>query len=108
VATDGVLSGLECFLLTALKSREHYGFELVKVVEELTLGKIVPTIGTLYPTLNKLKQKGLVTSRWGDEEIEGTEGARRKYFKITSEGVMALAEAKTVYAATFKLISSEI
>jgi len=49
--------------------------------------------GSLYPALNRLEKKGLVTWRWGDDE-EVTGGARRKYYKMTDLGATVLREVQ--------------
>lgn len=49
--------------------------------------------GTVYPTLGRLKKRGLVTSRWEDQRIADRESRpRRRYYELTPEGRMALAE----------------
>jgi DNA-binding PadR family transcriptional regulator len=44
--------------------------------------------GTLYPTLHRLRDQGLLTCR--DEVVE----ARRRLYRITDAGRVALAEAR--------------
>jgi PadR family transcriptional regulator, regulatory protein PadR len=77
------LSAIDEDILTALGERELYG---LAILEELTLGR-------LYPALNRLEKKGLVTWRWGDE-AEVTGGARRKYYKMTDLGATVLREVQ--------------
>jgi DNA-binding PadR family transcriptional regulator len=45
--------------------------------------------GTLYPTLHRLRDQGLLTCR--DEVVEGR---RRRLYRITDAGRVALAEAR--------------
>jgi PadR family transcriptional regulator, regulatory protein PadR len=90
------LPGLEMAILSVLTQREHYGLSLIDAVSVATNGDLVIPAGSLYPTLNKLKKKGYVSTRWG-EETEATEGARRKYYKITALGANALNEARDFY-----------
>ncbi len=91
-----VLPELEMAILSVLTQKEHYGLALIDAVTEATNGALVIPAGSLYPTLNKLKKKGYVTTRWG-EETEATEGARRKYYKITALGETVLDETWEFY-----------
>jgi DNA-binding PadR family transcriptional regulator len=47
--------------------------------------------GTLYPILKRLEDEGLVSGRWEGELDEG--GRRRRYYRLTGEGVIAAREA---------------
>jgi PadR family transcriptional regulator, regulatory protein PadR len=51
-------------------------------------------VGSLYPTLKRLEQQGLITGRWGDEDVEaeGSGGARRRYYSISEDGKQALED----------------
>ncbi len=50
--------------------------------------------GTVYPTLSRLEDRGLVEARWEDDQIAQREGRpRRRYYQITPAGAAALAEA---------------
>ena len=48
---------------------------------------------SLYPGLNRLEKKGLISWRWGNEE-EVSGGARRKYYKITALGISTLKQVQ--------------
>jgi PadR family transcriptional regulator, regulatory protein PadR len=56
-------------------------------MEEASGGTRKMGIGTLYPVLHSLEKKGLIESRWGEEEKEERGGARRRYYKLTGAGV---------------------
>ncbi|BAY96057.1 MULTISPECIES: PadR family transcriptional regulator [unclassified Tolypothrix] len=90
--TDGVkLSALEEDILTLLRGLEMYGLE---ILDGLNDGRPIPIgFGSLYPTLNRLEKKGLVSWKWGDEQDE-TGGARRKYYKVTGLGANVLREVQ--------------
>ncbi len=77
------LSSLDEDVLTALIGREMYGLGLL---DKLNLGRPIELgFGSLYPALNRLNKRGLITWRWGDE-TEETGGARRKYYRVTALG----------------------
>jgi PadR family transcriptional regulator PadR len=85
---DKTISALEEDLLTPLSKRSLYGLQFVNAFREASGGKRELGLGSLYPTLARLQRDGLVTCKWGDEEM----GARRKYYEITLCGKKALIE----------------
>ena len=75
-------------VLRLLQQREMYGYEIVKVVNERTGGRIEWKEGTLYPCLHRMEADGLAASVWRD----APSGKKRKYYRITRKG---LAELKS-------------
>src|SRR5882724_3341693 len=55
-----------------------------------------PAPGALYTTLDRLEEKGLLTSRFGDPTPERG-GRAKRYFKVTAAGVQAVARAQRSY-----------
>jgi len=72
-------------VLALLASGEKYGFELAR--ELGTRGQIIASEGTLYPLLARLRRNGLVETSWQ----ESTAGPPRRYYHLTDEGELALA-----------------
>ena len=82
------ISAIDEDILTVLLGRELYGLE---ILDELNPGRPIPlSFGSLYPALNRLAKKGLISWRWGDE-VEESGGARRKYYKVSGLGARTLA-----------------
>jgi DNA-binding PadR family transcriptional regulator len=52
-----------------------------------------PSPGALYTTLERLEDKGLARSRFGDPTPERG-GRAKRYFTVTARGVQALAHAQ--------------
>jgi DNA-binding PadR family transcriptional regulator len=69
-------------VLALLVEREQYGYELARVVDSRSGGRLSLREGTLYPVLHKLEADGLITSRWS----ASPEGRQRKYYSITRKG----------------------
>jgi PadR family transcriptional regulator PadR len=90
--TDGIrLSALEEDILTFMGTQKMYGLEILDGLNEgrpISIG-----FGSLYPTLNRLEKKGLVSWQWGSEQDE-TGGARRKYYMVTGSGQKVLQEVQ--------------
>src|SRR6266513_2849805 len=72
-------------VLSLLRERAMYGYEMVKQVNARSGGKLEWREGTLYPTLHKLESEGLVTSQWKVASAEAP-GRERKYYSLTREG----------------------
>lgn len=70
--------------------KKHYGLELVKASN----GKI--RRGTVYVLLDRLEQKGFVTSK--AEKKAGLAGLPRRMYAITGAGQRALAARQAAYA----------
>ena len=61
-------------LLELLRERPMYGYEMIKALEEKSGGFYSPSPGSIYPTLQMLEERGLVTAG----EAEG-----KKVYTIT-------------------------
>ena len=55
-----------------------------------------PSPGALYTTLDRLEEKGLVSSRMGDPTPQRG-GRSKRFFKVTASGVEALAQVQRSY-----------
>ncbi len=95
------LSRLEMAVLATLVSKERYGLEIRNAVQEM--GQSLSLAG-LYTTLPRLEKQGLVKSRWGDEEVDARQGARRRYYVITALGERSLRQTKAVVAKVLRAI----
>ncbi len=78
---------LEMCVLAAISSREAYASD---ILERLKQSQLIVVEGTLYPILTRLKNEGFLSYRWE----ESTSGPPRKYYTITSEGTVFLAELR--------------
>ena len=79
-------------VLQALADGHHYGFD---VIDHTGLAS-----GTVYPALSTLVRKKLVESRWENEGAAHSDGRpRRKYYRVTAEGMEALREAMEHFQA---------
>ena len=55
-----------------------------------------PSPGALYTTLDRLEERGLVTSRFGDPTPERG-GRAKRYFKVTRTGLQSVARVQRGY-----------
>jgi len=87
------LGGFELLVLLALIriGDEAYGVPISEAIEESS-GKEV-AMGSVYITLERLEQKGFVSSRLGEPTAE--RGGRAKtYFRITAKGLREVRQAR--------------
>lgn len=78
-------------VLTSLAGGRKHGYALIADTAELSGGRVRLKVGTLYATLDRLVDQGLVAVA-GDEVVDGR---NRRYFDVTAEGIDALRSAAT-------------
>lgn len=83
---------LEIAILSILKARDCYGYELIHQLDELSKGAFILKEGTLYPILYRLEDGKYIQSYWKTEST--TRSKPRKYYKITEEGIDTYKNAK--------------
>jgi PadR family transcriptional regulator PadR len=76
---------LEYCILSILHDEDAYTSE---ILEQLKEAKLLVVEGTVYPLLTRLKNTGLLNYRWE----ESTSGPPRKYYGLTENGKLFLAE----------------
>ena len=83
------LGPLEFQILASLleRPREAYGITIMERVAERT-GR-VRTLAAIYAVLDRLQEKGLVSSWWGEPTAERG-GRRKRYYKIEASGAEAV------------------
>lgn len=69
---------------------EAYGVPILAEIERETGREL--TLATVYKTLSRLEDKGLVASRIG-EPTPARGGRRKRYYALTAEGRRALRES---------------
>lgn len=83
----------ELLVLSLLDQRPRHGYEIGKQLELRSGGKLHFRIGSLYPILSRLEDRGLITGRW----IERAGERRRRYYKLTTEGRKGLEQQRSVW-----------
>jgi DNA-binding PadR family transcriptional regulator len=92
----------ELVLLAILSQGDNaYGVTIREALEDATNRSI--TIGSLYTTLARLEEKGLVTSRLGDPTA-ARGGRAKRHYKVRGSAQLLLRE---VQAARQRLINLE-
>ena len=89
-------------ILAILARREMYGYQIIQQVIELSGGTLEWSEGMLYPVLHKLEKEKLVRSQWRISE----NGRRRKYYKLTDQGLKELEKEKSQWKKVNELLSN--
>jgi DNA-binding PadR family transcriptional regulator len=81
-------------ILTALADCDRHGYSIIQDTAERTGGKIRLNAGTLYSSIHRMLEQGLIEElRESPDPANSDE--RRRYYRITKRGrQVALAEAK--------------
>ena len=80
-------------LRTLVREKELHGFEIAESIERTSEDVLQVEEGSLYPALQRLLIKGLVTAEWGRTE----ENRRARYYRITAAGRKHLRQEMEIY-----------
>lgn len=98
---DQITNGLLSFaLLSALSRQDQYGVELLTNLQSTPF---TTQAGTLYPLLNRLQRRGLITHSW----VESPSGPPRKYYRLTISGQKHLKNLRVFWSELSKQLSEE-
>lgn len=95
----------ELLILALLEEQERHGYQIAQLIAERSEGVITFHVTSLYPTLYRLEEKGLIEGRWVEKHHlrQGSGGQavgrRRRYYRLTPGGRGVLAKQRAVWAA---------
>jgi PadR family transcriptional regulator, regulatory protein PadR len=93
-------SSAEMIVLALLEERQRHGYELAKLIESRSDGKMDFHVASLYPLLYRLEGKGWVEGRW----VERANERRRRFYKITTQGKKVLAAQRQSWRDFFETL----
>lgn len=73
-------------VLLALAEGPGHGYAIARDAEEASDGAVSMGPGTLYGSLQRLEDRGLIREAATPEDAEGRHTERRKYYRITGRG----------------------
>jgi transcriptional regulator len=91
LASEVKKGSAEVLILGVLEQRQRHGYDIARQIETLSDGAITFNSATLYPTLYRLEQRGLIKGRW----VEKPGQRRRRFYRITAAGRAALGEQRS-------------
>jgi PadR family transcriptional regulator PadR len=83
----------ELLILSLLAGRPRHGYEIGKLIELRSEGKLQFRIASLYPMLCRLEQRGMIAGRWVEKPGE----RRRRYYRLTANGKRLLKEQRETW-----------
>lgn len=92
-------------LITALLEEDAYGVTITQEIEKQT-GRTVG-FNTVHTTLQRLEEKGLISSKMGGATAERG-GRRKRYFRITALGSRTLRELKELREKLWKVLPTKV
>jgi PadR family transcriptional regulator len=86
---SGLLPGtLDMLVLHTLTLGALHGYAIAQHIQKLSDEVLQVEQGSLYPALERLQQKGWVTSKWGQTPT----GRRARYYTLTASGRKQLGQ----------------
>lgn len=87
-AIDAAKKGsADLLILALLEDSAFHGYEIGRRIEDRSGGTLIFTLASLYATLYRLEERGLIRGRW----MERASARRRRYYRITAKGRRVLA-----------------
>jgi DNA-binding PadR family transcriptional regulator len=87
----------ELLILALLEERQRHGYEIGQLIDARSRGTITFHVTSLYPTLYRLEDRGLIEGRW----VERAGQRRRRYYKLTGAGRRVLTSQRDIWANFF-------
>src|SRR5579862_1954186 len=84
---------LEMLILALVEVRPRHGYEIGKLIEARSGGRLTFTLPTLYPTLLRLENRGWIKGRW----VERAGERERCFYRLTRTGHRVLAEQQATW-----------
>ncbi len=85
---------MELLVLGLLEERARHGYEIGRLIEVRSGGRLTYSLPSLYPALVKLEARGLIKGRWVEKPGE----RRRCFYRLTTEGRRVLERQKQEWA----------
>jgi transcriptional regulator len=94
----------EMLVLSLLESRPRHGYEIGKLIELRSGGRLKFALPTLYPTLLRLENRGWIRGRWVEKPGE----RERCFYRLTREGRKVLADQRKTWSAYVAAVNAVI
>ena len=100
ISADAIRGYVDLIVLTLLRDRPSYAYELAKTITEVSAGEYTIKQTTLYSALKRLEAAGLATSYAHTSES----GKPRTYYRLTDDGAVHLTDKLAEWEDTKTLI----
>ncbi|MBI4263274.1 MAG: PadR family transcriptional regulator [Acidobacteria bacterium] len=85
----------ELIVLSIVEARPRHGYEISKLIETRSDGRLKFNVASLYPLLYRLEERGWLHGRW----VEKAGERRRRFYALTAEGRRILAQQRDTWKA---------
>ena len=83
----------ELLLRSVLEARPRHGYELGKLIETQSGGRLVFHLDSLYPLLYRLEGRGWIKGTW----VERAGERRRRFYRVTPAGQRVLLQQRRTW-----------
>jgi len=90
----------DLLILALIGERPRHGYEIARLIDVRSQGALSYHVASLYPTLYRLEDKGLIEGRW----VEKAGQRRRRYYRMTPACRRALASERTIWQGFFQAV----
>ena len=91
--TEVKRGGAELMVLAAIEGRARHGYEIAKLIDDRSGGRLRFHIASLYPMLYRMERRGWIDGHW----VEKAGQRRRRYYRLTSQGRGVLAQQRNTW-----------
>ncbi len=91
----------ELLILALLEERDRHGYDIARLIDDRSDGAISFHVASLYPTLYRMEEKGLIQGRW----VEKAGQRRRRYYRLTPAGRKVLAAQRSLWENFFHALN---
>jgi PadR family transcriptional regulator PadR len=81
----------ELLILSLVEARARHGYEISKLIEQRSDGRVKFKVASLYPLLYRLEERGWIAGKW----IEKPDERRRRFYRLTAQGKQVLAAQRS-------------
>ena len=92
----------EMLILSLLEACPRHGYEIGKLIEARSGGRLTFALPTLYPTLLRLENRGWIKGRW----VEKAGQRERCFYRLTHEGRRVLAAQQETWKAFIDTVNA--
>lgn len=83
----------ELIILSIVEPAPRHGYEISRLIETRSGGRLKFNVASLYPLLYRLEERGWLQGRWVEKEGQ----RRRRFYSLTAEGRRVLARQRQTW-----------
>ena len=95
---------IEMLILSLVELRPRHGYEIGKLIESRSAGRLSFALPTLYPTLLRMEDRGLIKGRW----VERPGERDRCFYRLTVKGRRVLAEQRATWKSYVEAVNAVV